>query len=224
LLPVDQPYTYSTRLFEDKMIAELLKDKYTKRSYSPIFYPNDYDLSNNPCAIGMHLLILEEKLHATICFRSNDMFRAWPLNMLGFRYKQSLIAEKIGYKLGPTTIISMSAHIYSENWTNANELISKIQYIKNNFYDTEGYFICSKEEDDTILVNYYNVSGQIQWMWQKSSSEYEDLIDEIVTHLTDPQHIAYITKEITKLVYNIYTENSTNKMISDNCENKCTKF
>lgn len=223
ILPQDQPYTYSTRLFIDNMILELVKDKFSKRSYSPIFYPTDYDLNNNPCAVGMHLLIIESKLNATIYFRSNDMFRAWPLNMLGFRYQQNLIATSLGYPLGATTIVSSSAQIYSENWDNANNLISQIQYIKNKYYDPEGYFICSKEEDDTILVNYYNTSGQIQWMWQKPSSDHEILIDEIATHITDPQHIGYLAKEVTKLAYNIYTENSANKLLSDNCTSSCLK-
>lgn len=223
ILPKDQPYTYSTRLFIDKMILELEKDKYSKRSYSPIFYPTDYELSNNPCAIGMHLLIVEDRLNATVYFRSNDMFRAWPLNMLGFRYQQKLIAESLGYSLGSTTIVSSSAQIYSENWPNANNLISQIQYISNKYYDAEGYFICSKEEDDTILVNYYNTTGQIQWMWQKPTLDYELLIDEITTHLTDPQHIGYLAKEITKLAYNIYTENSANKLLLESCTNSCSK-
>ena len=213
--PNDQAYTYATRMSIDEIQRELTMDKFTKRAYTPIFYETDYQLSTNPCAVGVHYLVCNDKLHATIFFRSNDMFRAWPLNMLGFRYQQQLIAKNLGYGLGPTTIISSSAHIYSENWTNANDLIARIKYISNKFFDPEGYFICSKEEDDTILVNYHGIDGKIQWMWQKPTNEHEELLYEITSHLTDTQHAAYVAKEIIKLTYNIYTENSANKMLKD---------
>lgn len=230
ILPKDQSYTYSTRIFIEKIIDELKKDGFTKRAYSPIFYPDDYDLKNNPCAIGVHYLLVGNRLHSSIFFRSNDMFRAWPLNMLGFRFQQRLIADAAfgsQCEIGPTTIISSSAHIYSENWGDANELINKIKYIKNKFYDPEGYFICSKEEDNTILINYFSIDGKIQWMWQKPNEEYEELINEVSSFITDTQHAGYIAKEITKLSYNIYTENSSNKMLKNtpscnNSNDKCT--
>jgi len=214
-IPEDQSYTYSGRIFIEKIINELRQDEFTKRGYSPIFNPDDYNLNNNPCAVGVHYLIISGKLHCTVFFRSNDMFRAWPLNMLGFRYQQMLIATELGYDLGPITIVSSSAHIYSENWVNANDLIDRIKYIKNKFFDPEGYFICSKEEDNTILINYYSIDGKIQWMWQKPNHEYEELINEVTTYLTDTQHAGYIAKEITKLAHNIYSENSANKMLKE---------
>ena len=215
ILPKDQPYIYSKRIFMDNIINELKKDKFTKRGYSPIFYPDDYNLQNNPCAVGVHYLLIDNKLNSTIFFRSNDMFRAWPLNMLGFRFQQQLIANELKYEIGPTTIISSSAHIYSENWKNAIDIVNETIYIKNKFYDPEGYFICSKEEDDTLLVNYYSVDGKIQWMWQRKNEEYEELINEITSYITDTQHAGYLGKELTKLAHNIYTKNSVNKMLND---------
>lgn len=213
--PDDQPYTYCSRIYLDEIKRELSEDQFTKRAYSPIFYQDDYKLTSNPCAIGIHFLLVDNKLHSTIFFRSNDMFRAWPLNMLGFRYQQQLVATELGYEIGPTTIVSSSAHIYSENWQNANDLIDKIKFIKNKFFDPEGYFLCSKEEDNTLLINYYSIDGKIQWMWQKPNEEYEELINEVTSYLTDPQHAGYIAKEIVKLANNIYTENSANKMLKD---------
>ena len=221
--PEDQAYTYSSRIIIEEIKRELGEDKYTKRAYSPIFYKDDYLLSNNPCAVGIHFLLVDNKLNSTVFFRSNDMFRAWPLNILGFRYQQQLIASEIGYDIGPTTIVSSSAHIYSENWSDANDLISnnKLKFLKNKFFDPEGYFICSKEDDDTLLVNYHSVDGKIQWMWQKPTVEHEDLIYEVTSYLSDTQHAAYIAKEITKLAYNIYTENSANNMLTNvpSCSN-----
>ena len=211
----DQPYTYSSRLFVDNLKQELTSEPLSKRSYSPIFYPDDYILKSNPCAVGMHLMVVGKKLHATVFFRSNDMFRAWPLNMLGFRYQQEIISNEMGYEMGPTTLISSSAHIYSENWKDAIEISKKIIEIENDFSDPEGYFICSKEEDDTLLINYFSNDGKIQWMWQVPTNQYEKLIYDVSMYVSDPQHAGYLAKEITKLAHNIYTENSVNKMLSD---------
>lgn len=216
-------YTYPNRILHDKIIEILNKDKFTKRSYSPIFYPKDYELKDQPCCIGIHFLYFNDKLQLNIFFRSNDMCRAALYNLLAFRYYQRKVCELLGYEIGSTTIHASSAHIYSENWNGALEYIKKFGQIKNRFKDEEGYFITEKNNKN-ILVSFFSNCGKIQDMIEFNEKDYLENSYKVSKWINDQYHITFIVHEIFCLAHNIPCDSkNTNLKLEKKEKQVCTK-
>lgn len=128
-------YTYGGRIFNygkefnqiNSFIIPLLKkDPHTRRAIITLYSPEEDSIpenKNTPGLIYMHFRIKNEQLNTTCHIRSNDIFFGWPANIYQIYSLAKLVAEKLNIKIGKITTISNSAHVFKEDFLNAEEII-----------------------------------------------------------------------------------------------------
>jgi len=129
-------YTYGSRLRNyggiDQVAAMI--DLVKKRPDSKKMYATTWKVEvdskamlkgDSPCLTQINGSVRDGAFCLTAHFRSQDVFGAWPLNMFGFRKLQKEIADETGLYLGPTTMITHSAHVYAWDWDRAEEVLQK---------------------------------------------------------------------------------------------------
>jgi hypothetical protein len=189
-------YTYGQLVNEDKdYIVNLLKfDPTTRRAYQCIFVKDFYNHENPPCAVSIFFRIVDNVLHATVTFRSNDMYKAWPLNALAFRAYQLEIAQTLSIEVGTLTTIAHSAHVYKDDFAECCALLEKHGYTKTNpIPEPEGYYLVAKA-DDVIGVKLFTNEHQFIKEWRHADPE--RLIYDVTSHIANPMHAGYLAKEI----------------------------
>jgi thymidylate synthase len=189
--PAGLAYTYRSRIDLTKLLPFIRAD--SKQAWYPIFTKDDYVLDEKPCCVGIEFLVFEDLLNLTVIFRSHDMLRGWPLNVLGFKSLQQQTAAITKLKVGTLTTFSISAHIYTDSLTTYD-----LKFRPPAYDDPEGYYTIEKI-DDNIVVQHFNPQGVIVYEWTRILSEWEDLIVQIAQYTAEPSHAAWVAKEITKL-------------------------
>jgi len=128
-------YNYGARAFNfgpinqvDDFIIPLLKKDKTSRRASIVFYNPIKDSSlfkkDIPAMIMINFNIRQHKLHAISIVRSNDLFFGWPANLYQTYVLLDYIAKQIGVELGTITTISISAHIFEDQFEDINKVIN----------------------------------------------------------------------------------------------------
>ncbi|MFM7383160.1 MAG: thymidylate synthase, partial [Microcystaceae cyanobacterium] len=170
-------YTYGQRLRSwfgrdqiQQAIAKLKQEPDSSRVVMSLWDVKDYENTDSPpCLNHLWLRIVEEELSLTATFRSNDMFAAWPANAMGLRALQKHILAGIQgdhptLKLGPLIIVSQSAHIYSDCWEHADQVIQK-EYTKlaqhRYYYDPSGSFLISLQNQAIAVEHLTPGSGEV---------------------------------------------------------------
>jgi thymidylate synthase len=125
-------YDYGLRAFNfnginqiDNYLIPLLKNNPGSKRGIVIFYTPQDSLplkKETPGMISMHFNIINNKLHATAFLRSNDFFYGWPGNIVQTHFLAEYVAKKLNYPIGTLNTISVSAHIYEEQF----EYIEKV--------------------------------------------------------------------------------------------------
>jgi thymidylate synthase len=112
-----------------KEIINLLKRRpFSKKAYAVLYRADDWlkaDSSDTPCMTQLHARITQNKLFLTAYFRSQDMFHGWPRNAFALRKVQKEMADGVGIAMGPLTIVTMSAHMYADDWKTAEDILSQ---------------------------------------------------------------------------------------------------
>jgi len=88
----------------------------------------DWSRANNgdtPCLTQILGSIYNHKFYLTAHFRSQDLVHGWPRNAFALRQLQQDIVQKSGYRLGSLTLITHSAHIYSDDFVLIKEILAK---------------------------------------------------------------------------------------------------
>jgi len=98
------------------IIRRLKKDPIDRRCVLQM-WDASYDLNVNkvdiPCNTHVYFKIRTEKLHMTVCCRSNDIiWGAYGANAVHFSMLQQYIADSLGVAMGPYVQISDSFHAY----------------------------------------------------------------------------------------------------------------
>ena len=215
-IPQGMIYTYGSRLrgWETQdgkkidqiadMIEYLKKDTYRKSALAQTWIVED-ELTrrylnkdkNSPCIILVQPNIQDGVLHLTVYIRSNDMFRAWPLNAFGLRNLQKIIANKLEVDMGTLTTISCSAHIYQDNWQETKEILEKYDIQSHCFWDERGYYII-KIENGKIKAEHFSVDGKLLKVHEgKIAREVNDSINNS-QHTLSTHHAAYLGEELMK--------------------------
>ena len=125
-------YTYGNRLrahFDNvdqiqESITRLKNCRESRRAIS-ITWDQVIDSTSEevPCMILIDFKIRDDVLYTTALWRSHDIYGAWFANAVGLTYCAKYVSEEIGdVKLGPITIHSISAHIYENNFDEAEKL------------------------------------------------------------------------------------------------------
>jgi thymidylate synthase len=86
----------------------------------------DWSNANNgdtPCLVMVLGSVQDNKFFMTAHFRSQDMVHGWPRNAFGLRLLQKQIADAGEYELGFLTMITHSAHIYSDDFKLVENLL-----------------------------------------------------------------------------------------------------
>ena len=186
------------------MIEYLKKDTYRKSALAQTWIVED-ELTrrylnkdkNSPCIILVQPNIQDGVLHLTVYIRSNDMFRAWPLNAFGLRKLQKIIASGLGVDMGALVTVSCSAHIYQDNWQDTKDILAKYHKKVNCFWDPRGYYII-KLKDGGIAVEHYSTESQLlRKFGGKSAREVNDFING-TQHPIDSYHSSYLGEELMK--------------------------
>jgi len=87
----------------------------------------DWSHANNgdtPCLVMVLGSVQDKKFYLTAHFRSQDMVHGWPRNTFALRKLQKDIADSAGYPMGDLTMITHSAHIYSDDFELVGSLLS----------------------------------------------------------------------------------------------------
>ena len=96
----------------------------------------DWSRANNgdtPCLVMILGSVQDDKFFLTAHFRSQDMVHGWPRNTFALRRLQKDIADSAEMKMGPLTMITHSAHMYSDDFPLVENLLM-------DWYDKEiGY-------------------------------------------------------------------------------------
>ncbi len=214
-IPDGTVYTYGSRLRDydgkdqiDYMIQKLKKDKNSKSAFSTNWRNQDFDSKNPPCVISIQSLITNDnKLNLTSYIRSNDMFRGWPLNAFGLRKIQKIISNELSCEIGELTIISHSAQIYSENKKDAISIIDKYYVNTKCFFDDRGYYIIEvSEQEQQIILKH--MSPKSQFLKKYEGITCREITDKLYSsvHPIDPYHISYISEELMKAEYCLYSK------------------
>ncbi|PIS23277.1 hypothetical protein COT49_00910, partial [candidate division WWE3 bacterium CG08_land_8_20_14_0_20_40_13] len=115
-----------------------------------------------PCLFLIQCQIYEGKLNLTAYFRSNDMYNAWPLNAFALKKLQDDIAGILYVKSGPLVTISNMAHIYENNYHDAQKIVYK-SYKLSCEWDPRGNFIVSADsQSGEITVKLMTPDGKVE--------------------------------------------------------------
>ena len=200
--PKDSAYTYGYRFdgverqFEN--IKTLLKQNlYSKRAYASTWQKGDIFADTPPCVISLQPNFHGGKLFMTAYMRSNDMFRAWPLNAFGMRKIQKNFAKFLGVQMGSLVIVSQSAHVYKENFKEMEIILNKHYKRENPFFDPRGYYTV-KVECGEIVMEHFEVCGKkLRTLQGAKARQLCDLLSSEIGP-EDPFHLTYIACELMK--------------------------
>lgn len=119
-------YTYYERLQDfngenqlKKIVDNLKSSKFTRRGvicsdadaslWNPI---TDSKSSEPPCFNWMQALIRNNALNFKVLFRSHDILKGWPANVLAIAEMQRRMSEELNVDVGYLEVISSIPHIY----------------------------------------------------------------------------------------------------------------
>src|SRR3989339_12037 len=154
-------YTYGMRMRNHDhidqiktIIKKLKKQPWDRQAMAVLWKVSvDNESAHPPCVNLVQAEVKYHKLQLTAYIRSNDMFRAWPQNTLALRVLQKEIADGIDYPLGLLTIISSSAHIYAENYEDAQEVVCKHYPSLPCEQDKRGNYIITRGEQKIQVLH-----------------------------------------------------------------------
>ena len=114
----------------------------------------DWSRANNgdtPCLVMVLGSVQDSKFFLTAHFRSQDMVHGWPRNTFALRKLQKDIADSAGYGMGSLTMITHSAHMYSDDWELVENLLMD-WYEKESGYTPAVHFDFDKRANFVVEV------------------------------------------------------------------------
>ncbi|MDH5414181.1 MAG: thymidylate synthase [Flavobacteriaceae bacterium] len=113
----------------EKVCDRLIDRPMTRRASIILCEPSrDFEGKRPPSLLLIDFKIRDNKLNLTAVIRSNDMFRVWPANAYSLakllEKTVGRLRDKIQVEPGILNILSMSAHIYEDDYGKINRIIS----------------------------------------------------------------------------------------------------
>ena len=219
LSATEWPYTYHERLFAhpdvngDRVnqmalaVDRVVQTPYSRRAVATTSVPNvDPFLTEDvPCLREMQLRCPEDAdgnlaLNMNTAWRSRDLFKAWPDNVIGITFLQQTLAQEIGGKAGRKVRVgsyadySFSLHIYGQDFTLVGGDTEKgIKSFFDNF-DEDRYIQRSfRSEDAAEMLVIPQLKGLLsedqirQWRFPQASL---DLIGDLIAGLESDRYTA----------------------------------
>ena len=124
-------YTYSERLqnYQGRnqlidIVNRLKQDKGSNRAVAVTFNPFiDNNREDIPCLQLIQALVRNNKLILSVYFRSNDLYGAFPSNMMFLTYVGMKIANELGVQFDYIDYHCSSLHIYETDYEQALKVI-----------------------------------------------------------------------------------------------------
>lgn len=124
-------YTYSERLqnYQGRnqlidIVNRLKQDKGSNRAVAVTFNPFvDNERADIPCLQLIQALVRNDKLILSVYFRSNDLYGAFPSNMMFLTYLGMKIANELYVKFDYIDYHCSSLHIYETDYKQASKVI-----------------------------------------------------------------------------------------------------
>ena len=124
-------YTYSERLqnYQGRnqlkdIVNRLKQDMGGNRAVAVTFNPFiDNERDDIPCLQLIQALVRDDKLILSVYFRSNDLYGAFPSNMMFLTYLGMKIANELGVKFDYIDYHCSSLHIYETDYKQALKVI-----------------------------------------------------------------------------------------------------
>lgn len=153
-------YTYGKRIRNwhsldqlDAVIKKLSKSPDTRSAVISLWSFTDLETESPPCLNHIFLRVIDSKLNLIATFRSNDMYSAWVSNIMALINMQYYIVDEINkinpelkISVGNVTTDSLSAHIYNDCISLAENTVNKNLSKSVDYYDSSGNFIISNIE------------------------------------------------------------------------------
>lgn len=169
---------------------------------------SDHNHGGSPCLNHIWVRVVDNELSLTATFRSNDMFSAWPANVMGLRALQHHIRDEIASQseydltMGPLITISQSAHIYDDCWETVEQLINNqyqsiISQEFRGYSDPAGNFLV-ETDGNNITVSQLTPNSEFVGKWEGKNPL--KLIRQIIADCPSIQsfHIGYLAREIER--------------------------
>jgi len=129
-------YNYGQRAFNfngmdqinDYIIPLLRKNPTSKRAIVVIGDPMKDAFVKRKEVPGLSMMnfhIRGGKIHSTMVIRSNDMFYGWPGNIAQAYYIAEYLSKELNYPIGTITTVSVSAHIFGNQFQDIYKVIGK---------------------------------------------------------------------------------------------------
>jgi thymidylate synthase len=210
--PEGVEYTYGERFFAHRfgknqinyLIDKLSKSPYSRRALVVSWdHEKDQNIENPPCIIGVQGIITENFYNHTVIIRSNDMFKAWPVNFVAQIELAKFIVNEINkrantdYKLGSVTSISISAHIYQTDFERAKKVIEKYSGKMKEFVeDPKGNFLIYLENGKVVLEHRTPDNSIV--LWKNSFETFEQAYEFLKSGnmFSFASHAFYLSKEL----------------------------
>ncbi len=137
-------------------MKELLKNRPTSKKMIAITTDPKLDWSrankgDTPCLVMILGSVQDDRFFLTAHFRSHDMVHGWPRNTFALRKLQKDIADYAGLKMGYLTMISHSAHMYSDDFILVGDLLDQ-WYLKELGYTPAVHFDFDKRGNVIVEV------------------------------------------------------------------------
>lgn len=168
------------------LIKLLEKNPYSRHGVIIAWDPADDGLGsgtvkqNVPCPYSFTVNIMGGRLHLHSILRSQDMMLGNPHDTAGFALLLMILAQRLNLKPGKITISMSNAHIYSNHYDQAQEVISRPSEHPAVFFTLPEKTFERAETGDTTLVEEIFNSIQSQYnpqppVGQMKISKYENL-------------------------------------------------
>ena len=185
----------------ERTIERLRRSHDTKRGTIVLLGSTDLDrLDDAPCVVSIAFNIVDERLYGTYVIRSDDIYNAWPFNVLSLSRLQREVSKRIGIPVDSATFIAHSAHIYERDWDKTWAKLDK--WFKRPLpmqADPSGLFFFGAEAG---RVKALFVNHEVDMvLWEEESHDPEDLIRYIVDTMPwlTAQHVRYLGEEAARL-------------------------
>jgi thymidylate synthase len=178
------------------MISDLKRASFSRRAVATFWDPLvDAHSSDPPCLMTLQLALREERLFVTAYIRSNDMFRAYPLNVASLAYLQNQASAELGVGTGFVSVLSHSAHVYADCWEACAQAASS--YVPAAFVqDPRGSFVFSSRNAQ-LIAEHYSVEGDLIQTF--SAANAGALMRLLRPYISRIDHAMYVGKEIDGL-------------------------
>jgi len=110
-------------------VAKIRSCPESRRLTIPVYLPEDHDCDEVPCVVLVQFIVRDGKLNMTVVMRSNDIVKAMPADVCGYRMFQHHLALVAGVEPGTYTHHAISAHIIADHDQEfAEQLVSERAY------------------------------------------------------------------------------------------------